>query len=93
VTNSVVANNSDYGFYANGTNASLMVFGSVAANNGTGINAVGGATIFIGQSTVTGNENGWETNGSPIGSVLSYGNNQIDGNAGSEAAPPSTLLK
>jgi hypothetical protein len=40
---------------------------------------------------VTGNANGWVVSGS--GSVLSYGNNSIDGNASNQTAPPSVALK
>jgi parallel beta helix pectate lyase-like protein len=66
----------------------LMVFRSVAANNDTGIGAQGlGATLRIGQSTVTGNAKGWLARNSGV--VLSYGDNKIDGNAGNQGTPPS----
>jgi hypothetical protein len=69
----------------------LMLFHSVAANNMTGLLANGaGATLRVGQSTVTGNTIGWTASG---GSVLSYGDNYIDGNAGNEGPPPSVALK
>jgi hypothetical protein len=83
VTDSVVGNNANDGFFA--LNANLMLFRSMTANNGIGVNASSSATIWIGQSTVTGNANGWVTTGSPSGTVMSYATNQT--------APPSTPTK
>ena len=67
----------------------LMVTRSVAANNSSfGIESNGkGATLWIGQSTVTGNGGGWEVY---AGGVLqSYGNNQINGNAANQTQIPA----
>jgi len=56
------------------------------AYNSAGIAVVGaGATIRVGQTTITGNAVGWQV---PSGSLLSYGNNRVDGNAGGEGAMP-----
>jgi len=72
--------------------AQLMVTRSVSANNLTGIAANGPfATMRIGGSTVTGNTFGSSVQSS--GTLRSYGNNQIDGNAGDEGAPLAIPLK
>jgi hypothetical protein len=65
----------------------VMIEGSTVANGGTGIQAANaGATVRVGSSIVTGN--GTAINGA---NVLSYGNNQINGNAGGEAINPVAL--
>jgi Right handed beta helix region len=96
VSDSVAFGNGGPGFFAITASGSapttLMVFHSVAANNGYGLEAKGsGANIGLDQSMVTGNLSGWVTADS--GSVLSYGNNSIDGNTNNETAPPSIALK
>jgi hypothetical protein len=97
VSESVAAGNSEFGF-AIGTASghaptSVMVYHSVAANNGAGVVALGpGATVRLANSTVTGNTNGWQTLSTP-GVVDSYGDNYIDGNTFNEAAPPSIPRK
>jgi Right handed beta helix region len=96
VSNSVASGNNDVGFVALTASGhaptTLMVFHSVAANNLFGIDAEeAGAIIRLDQSMVTGNSSGWAVFNS--GSVLSYGNNSIDGNASSQTAPPSIALK
>jgi hypothetical protein len=69
----------------------LMLFHSVAANNGRGIFASGeNVTISVAESMVTGNAFGWQAS---YGVVQSYGNNVIDGNGSNETAPPSVTLK
>ena len=53
------------------------------ANNGFGLVANGSqAIIRIGHSMVTDNATGWTVSGA--GQVLSYGNNQIDGNGAAD---------
>jgi Right handed beta helix region len=91
VTDSVSANNTTAGITLDslgGTLVSAMVRNSTIANNGTdGLLAQGsGATIRVTRSTITGNAIGW-TFGSP-GAVLSYGDNNIDGNTGANTQPP-----
>jgi hypothetical protein len=92
VTDSVAAGNSvsiGFGVASPTGHASLMIFRSVAANNGTGIYASGpgAATLWIGQSTVTENANGWET---PNGGVIqSAGTNLIIGNAANQTQIPA----
>jgi hypothetical protein len=94
VVDSVVANN-NFGFLAETSLSpatTLMLFHSVAANNGIGLQADGtGASIRAYQTMVTGNTSGWITNASGV--IQSYGNNAIDGNTGGETAPPSVAQK
>jgi hypothetical protein len=87
VTDSVAAGNNGHGFFA--VAAGLMVVRSASANNNdVGIAAEGtGATLRVSQSAVTGDTNGWET--FTGGSVLSYADNNIDGNSTNQSAPPS----
>jgi hypothetical protein len=82
----------DRGFNVYGT-ATLNVFHSVASYNGVGLYAQLGGIIRIDQSMVTGNNFGWLTDGQPGSTVLSYGNNSIDGNALNQSAPPMVGLK
>jgi len=64
--------------------ANVMIQGSTIANNVTGLQtANAGATIRVGSSIITGN--GTAVNGA---AVLSYLNNQLNGNAGGEAINP-----
>lgn len=59
----------------------LMVTRSVAANNNIGLFSWGdGAILRFGNSTVSGNLNGWS--GFRNGLILTYGDNYIDGNFG-----------
>jgi hypothetical protein len=54
---------------------------SVAANNNIGLFSWGdGAILRFGNSTVSGNLNGWS--GFRNGLILTYGDNYIDGNFG-----------
>jgi hypothetical protein len=70
----------------------VMVSNSVVANNEAGVYSFGdGATVRLAASTVTGNTSGWITAGPGV--VLSYGDNNIDGNQFSQAAPPPTAKK
>jgi hypothetical protein len=91
---SVAADNSGAGLKANsnGTGFSVMMFHSVATNNGTGLIAQGNAAeLRVGQSTVTGNASGWTAILSA--DVLSYGDNYIDGNTTNQSAPPGIARK
>jgi hypothetical protein len=94
VSDSVSANNANNGILANSTGgqlSNLMVRNCVIANNGVdGLLAQNsGATIRVTRSTITGNAVGW-TFGSPA-SVLSYGDNNIDGNMSANTEPPGPL--
>jgi hypothetical protein len=64
---------------------SMMLYRSVAANNGGGVYADGvGAIVRMSQSVLTANNVGW---GGATGIVNSYGDNYIDGNNSFETAP------
>ena len=99
VSDSVAARNGGAGFFAASSSGSalttLMLFHSVAANNGVGLLAQGaGATLRAAQSMVTGNASGWSISGGLTpGVIQSYGDNYIDGNGSNEGAPPSTAKK
>jgi hypothetical protein len=94
VADSVSAANASNGIVAasnGGTLLNVMVRNSVLANNGVdGLLAQNsGATIRVTRSTITGNAVGW-TFGAP-GAVLSYADNNIDGNMGANTEPPGPL--
>jgi hypothetical protein len=66
-----------------------MLVRSVAANNHIGIASFGkSATLRSAQSTVAGNATGWSTAGGS-GVLLSYGDNNIDGNTVDGGMPPT----
>jgi hypothetical protein len=75
VRNSTIANNSLNGLEANDHNAGILT--------------QGGATIRVTRSTITGNGAGWFIGNS--GSVVSYGDNNIDGNTSVNTEPPGPL--
>jgi hypothetical protein len=90
VGDSIAGNNAGSGFLVQSgqthATADLMVIRSVAANNGLGLQAFDtGATLRVGKSTVTGNGTGWLAAGAV---VLSYGDNNVGGNATGEGAMP-----
>ena len=99
IADSVAANNVNDGFAAvaeggaTGGTTGVLVVRSVAANNGgAGVESQGNtATLWVSQSAVTGNVNGWVTNFS--GTLLSYGDNKIVGNAANQSAPPPITNK
>jgi len=76
ITNTVAGNNT----YGIGAGAStVMVSNSTISHNTIGIAADQAAVVRVGQSTVTANGTGWQaTNG---GKVVSFGNNNVSGNA------------
>jgi hypothetical protein len=86
---SVSANNGTNGIYAFLGPASIMVRNSTIANNSAnGLEAGVETTISVTRSTITGNGTGWLTD---YGTVLSYGDNNIDGNGGANTEPPNPL--
>jgi hypothetical protein len=94
VSDSVSANNGNAGILADslgGTPIGVMVRSSTIANNAAdGLQASGtGATIRVTRSTITGNVTGWAN--SVSGVVLSYGDNNIDGNGSANTEPPNPL--
>jgi hypothetical protein len=72
---------------------SLMLFHSVAANNGTGVAVQGpGAILRLANSTVTGNtQHGWVAISSGV--VDSYGDNYIDGNGSNIGSSLTSISK
>jgi hypothetical protein len=94
VSDSVSAGNGNDGMVAisNGaTPVSVMVRNSTYANNGSnGFRADGtGATVRVTRSTSTGNGAGWFNNLGGV--ILSYGDNNIDGNGNTNTEPPNPL--
>jgi hypothetical protein len=86
---SVSANNLTNGIYAFLGPVSIMVRNSTIANNGAnGLEAGVETTIRVTRSTITGNGAGWLTDS---GAVLSYGDNNIDGNGSANTEPPNLL--
>jgi hypothetical protein len=94
VSDSVIANNGSNGVIVaspgDGTPLSVMVRNSTIANHpGFGLAANNlGANIRVTRSTITGNFTAWDNTG---GAVLSYGDNNIDGNQNANAEPPNPL--
>jgi hypothetical protein len=97
LSDSVIANNASTGVLAEsegvGT-ASVMVRNSTIANNHEGLVALNtGATIRVTRSTITGNTSiAWSAPPGSNNVVLSYGDNNIDGNGGGNFEPPNPLL-
>jgi hypothetical protein len=94
VYDSIAAGNDSTGFLSFSASGhaptTLMLFHSVAANNGIGLDSNGGATLRVAHSMVTGNATGWF---SPGGFFSSAGDNTIEGNTAGETAPPTYALK
>jgi hypothetical protein len=93
VSDSVSANNGGSGISANATGGtpaiSIMVRNSTIANNANDGLATGDfTTIRVTRSTITGNGTGWAASS---GAVLSYGDNNIDGNGSANTEPPGPL--
>jgi hypothetical protein len=95
VSDCVSANNGFSGIdvSSGGTPVNIMARNSTIANNGgDGLEATGtgaGATIRVTRSTITGNASGWDAFNSGV--VLSYGDNNIDGNGTANTEPPGPL--
>jgi hypothetical protein len=66
---------------------------TIANNTNVGLVAntanANGATIRVTRSTITGNTTGWSILNN--GAVLSYGDNNIDGNTNVNTEPPNSL--
>jgi hypothetical protein len=94
VSDSVSANNGQNGIFAESTvatSASVTVGNSTIANNGgNGLEASGtNALIRVTRSKIIGNNTGWATVGAGV--VLSYADNNIDGNTSANTEPPNPL--
>src|SRR5262245_18987042 len=89
VVNNSLATSNVHGFFAD-SNSVLNVDHSAAfGNTSTGINAQTGATIRLFDSTIASNATGLSATSG--GSILSYGQNRIDGN-GAGNGPPTGVL-
>jgi len=88
VTNSVISGCTTAGLFAEGPlgASELHANNVVLNNNGTAIQQVAGGTIRIGNSEITNST----TNGTS-GTVNSYGNNRVGGNAGVTTLTPIGL--
>jgi hypothetical protein len=93
VSDSVSANNGiGIGVRSNnGTTINIMVRNSSLANNGTdGLQADGsGANIWVTRSTINGNGSGWHTDG--VGTVTTFGDNNIVGNGANNNSPSAPV--
>jgi len=94
VADSVAANNGEAGFKATSPgsgSSSLMVVRSVTANNATGLQTENtNSVIRVSQSTVTGNTTGVSAGSA---SILSYGDNNVDGNGAGTETFTGTVTK
>jgi hypothetical protein len=92
VRDSVAAGNDGIGIYAIEGGAGtieVMVVRSASVNNLTGIGAFGpDATVWIADTTVSGNGTGLNTTSSGV--IVSYGTNKVNGN-GTNGVPTSTF--
>jgi hypothetical protein len=77
----------DVGYFVDGSSSRLMVVDSSASSNNAGISAVNGGMAMISGVTITRNGTGIVN---ATGTVLSYQNNQIDGNT-TDGNPSSVL--
>jgi hypothetical protein len=93
ITDAVIANNAISGISAasNTPATSVMVRNSTIVNNGgAGLEALADeATIRVTRSTISGNNTAWYTDLGGV--VLSYGDNNIDGNTNANTEPPNPL--
>jgi Right handed beta helix region len=94
IIDTVVANNTICGIAAasNTPATSVMVRNSTIVNNGgAGLEAdADEATIRVTRSTISGNNTAWYTDLGGV--VLSYGDNNIDGNTNANTEPPNPLI-
>jgi hypothetical protein len=79
VADSLVANNTNDGVFAVGTNASVMVRNTTVSDNGNGIETFSGGAIAVARSTLTGNTMAFKLSGSTI---TTYGDNNVSGTVG-----------
>jgi hypothetical protein len=89
IVDSVAVGNTAYGFYAESAGSEVNLVSCQATGNGVGIRSLLSAVVRISNTTVTGNSTG--IGASPGGSILSYGNNQIDGNGAGNGPPTGSL--
>ena len=83
--NTMVSKNGASGIAAD-TGGRIDITDCYTGNNGTGINSDSGSEIKVARTTIVRNS----TNGLGLsgGTILSYGNNEINGNVGNETFSP-----
>jgi hypothetical protein len=95
ISNSVMASNRIHGIVTTSSAAATTVVvrsSTISNNSGDGLQANGAAAVLrVAHSTIAGNDAGWEIMSGAA--LTSYGDNQIDGNANGNTAPPSSPLK
>jgi hypothetical protein len=82
-------NNADTGVFAQGFGTNIVVRNATVARNSVGIGAIDNANVFVGDANITGNVFALaedRTGDFTRGTIVSYGNNSIDGND-NDAAP------
>jgi hypothetical protein len=94
VSDSVIAANKGNGIIVQSTGSfpvNVMLRNSTIANNSAnGLTAIGtGANIWVTRSAITDNSVGWNSDG--LGTVTSYGDNNIDANGSANSEPPNPL--
>jgi hypothetical protein len=90
VTNSSSVDNT-FGFYASGPPAKLTISHSVASGNSVGVRAEQQAVVALSDVAVVGNFEGLQyTTGATGGQIVSFGDNAIFDNVGSQ--PPTTTV-
>jgi hypothetical protein len=90
-SNSVLSGNVNFGVYATGAGAEVLVDASVVSANGQGVVTAPGAIVRVSNSTVTANGTGLNASGG--GSILSYGQNRLDGNTSNGSPSGSAPLQ
>jgi hypothetical protein len=89
LSSSVLSGNANFGVYATGAGAEVLVDASVVSANGQGLVTATGAIVRVSNSTVT--ANGVGLNASGGGSIYSYGQNRLDGNTSNGSASAASL--
>jgi len=97
VTDSVAANNGSQGYFVESSSAhsvsNLSLTHSMAEGNGTGVQANGpNSTIWLAQSTVTGNGIGFDDNAG-TGVIKTYGDNYLQAANGSNSGTLSNATR
>jgi parallel beta helix pectate lyase-like protein len=90
-SNSVISGNVNFGVYATGAGAEVLVDASVVSANGQGLATGAGGIVRVSNSSVTANNLGINTAGG--GSVYSYGQNRLDGNTSNGSPSGSAPLQ
>jgi hypothetical protein len=90
-SNSVLSGNVNFGVYATGAGAEVLVDASVVSANGQGLATASGAIVRVSNSSVTANSVGLNASGG--GSIYTYGQNRLDGNTSNGSPSGSAPLQ